>query len=121
MPVQTSNSLGRSLALAAFAVLGLTTILSAHEGDMAVLLDKQVPYPGRGWTANSGGGGAPDIDFPSSGVELLSWLPISQFGAQNNSASTCEGYVSPGGHEYAIIGVSGGTGFVDVTDPGNAQ
>ena len=68
-----------------------------------------------------GGGGAPDIDFPSNGVQLLSWLPISQFGAQNTTASTVEGYVSPGGHEFAIVGVSDGTGFVDVTDPGNAQ
>ncbi|MEQ1895295.1 MAG: choice-of-anchor B family protein, partial [Planctomycetota bacterium] len=33
----------------------------------------------------------------------------------------CWGYTSPSGREYAIIGLSNGTGFVEVTDPGAAQ
>ncbi|MCH7792776.1 MAG: choice-of-anchor B family protein [Planctomycetes bacterium] len=31
----------------------------------------------------------------------------------------CWGYVSPSGREYAIVGVSAGTAFVEITDPAN--
>jgi choice-of-anchor B domain-containing protein len=75
-------------------------------------------YLGPGWTA--GQGGAPPVVFQSSGVELLSWLTVTDIDANSNSASTVEGYVSPSGRQYAVVGVSGGTGIVEVTDPGNA-
>ena len=31
------------------------------------------------------------------------------------------GYVSESGREYAIVGLSSGTSFVEITDPGNPQ
>ncbi|MEM7229297.1 MAG: choice-of-anchor B family protein [Planctomycetota bacterium] len=58
--------------------------------------------------------------FDSNGVTLMSWLPISEFGPYS-SANDCWGYVSPSGREYAIIGFSDATSFVEVTDPGNPQ
>ncbi len=60
--------------------------------------------------------------FPSSGVNLLSWVPKSAFpDALNHTqpANDCWGYVSPSGREYALIGLWSGTGFVEVTDPSN--
>ncbi len=48
---------------------------------------------------------------------LRSHLPLSDFGA--SFAEDCWGYVSDSGREYAIIGLSNGTGFVEITDPDN--
>lgn len=62
-------------------------------------------------------GAAPAIDFPRSGVSLLGWLPLEAFGVHTSGAD-CWGYVAPSGREYAIIGLSNGVGFVEVTDPG---
>lgn len=113
-----------TLAGAAFATLSI-----AHIDDPKGRTP-HITYVGPGWTAgeaaatgkDEGGIAGVPLAFPSSGVQLLAWLPCPQFdigGAVNESANTVEGYVSPGGREYAIIGLSDGTGFVDVTDPGN--
>lgn len=79
----------------------------------------QRPESPRRGGADGGIAGVP-VSFPSSNVKLHSWLTCPQFdtgGAVNTSANTVEGYVSPSGREYAIIGLSDGTGFVDVTNP----
>ena len=55
--------------------------------------------------------------FPAENVVLRSHLPVSDFGA--TFAEDCWGYVSDSGREYAIIGLSNGTGFVEITDPDN--
>ncbi|TWT39990.1 hypothetical protein RAS1_43810 [Phycisphaerae bacterium RAS1] len=88
----------------------------AHPDDPKIR-DRQPAYVGDGWT--KGGGGSLGMQFPSQNVELLAWLPLGWFNSGANSANSCWGYVSPGGHEYAIIGLSSGTGFVRVTDPNN--
>ncbi|MCY3001011.1 MAG: choice-of-anchor B family protein, partial [Planctomycetota bacterium] len=51
----------------------------------------------------------------SNGISLLSNLPLSAFGA--TSGADCWGYTSPSGREIALIGHSGGVGFVDISDP----
>lgn len=55
--------------------------------------------------------------YPAKNVVLLSHLPLSDFGA--SFAEDSWGYVSDSGREYAIIGLSNGTGFVEITDPKN--
>lgn len=73
--------------------------------------------PGRaGLGVTKGTGGSM---FPSQGVTLLSWLPVYEFGALQSAGNDCWGYTSPSGREYAIMGLSGGTGFVEITDPGD--
>ncbi|MFO0840577.1 MAG: choice-of-anchor B family protein [Phycisphaerae bacterium] len=89
----------------------------AHSDDPKAR-DRQPPYRGEGYRADLRG---TPPDFPSSGITLLSWLPLSDFGPSVTSSNSCFGYVSPSGREYAIIGLSTGTGFVEVTNPGNAQ
>ncbi len=59
--------------------------------------------------------------FASNGVQLLSQLSLADFGPQHNTGNDCWGYISPAGRQYALMGLSDGTGFVDVTDPGNPQ
>ncbi|MEP0847786.1 MAG: choice-of-anchor B family protein [Phycisphaerae bacterium] len=91
----------------------------AHQDDPKVL-DREPRYEGPGWRrAIDGHRGGPAFD--ASGVTLMSWISLPEFGAQISNANSCTGYVSPSGREYAIIGLSHGTAFVEVTDPGNAQ
>jgi len=71
-------------------------------------------FDGPIWTPNQG---EPLVNFAASGVQLLSWIPVTQFNAGFTSASVVEGYVSPSGREYALVGLSGGTGVVEVTNP----
>ncbi len=56
----------------------------------------------------------PGETYASSGVELLSHVPIGALGFGTNDAW---GYVSPSGREYAIAGVLNGTVFVEITNP----
>ena len=55
--------------------------------------------------------------FPSENVSMYSHLTLADFDA--TFAEDSWGYVSPSGREYAIIGLSRGTGFVEITDPAN--
>ncbi len=56
--------------------------------------------------------------YDAEGVALIDRVGIEEFSA--NKAEDCWGYVSPSGREYAIIGLSNGTGFVEITDPKNS-
>ena len=50
----------------------------------------------------------------------MSQLPLASIGG-GSTGNDCWGYTSPSGREYAIIGTSDHTVFVEVTNPGNAQ
>ena len=94
--------------------LAMVTLASAHPDDPK-LNDRFGPYRGPGWTASEGvpmrGG------FASSGeITLQSWLTLDDLGGAD-TGNDCWGYTSPTGREYAIIGDSSGTSFVEITDP----
>ncbi len=59
------------------------------------------------------------LEFDSSGVDLLSNIPLADFPDAQTGATDIRGYVSPSGGEYAIIGLSKGTAFVNVDVPTN--
>jgi choice-of-anchor B domain-containing protein len=59
-------------------------------------------------------------EFESENITLMSWLPLASIGG-GSTGNDCWGYTSNSGREYAIIGTSSHTVFVEVTDPGNAQ
>jgi len=102
----------------------LAPLASAHD-DAPEVFDRRPPFRGPAWRAAQAGvttqALAASVDFPASGVTLLSWLPLAEFGPEHVYGNDCWGYVSPSGREYAILGLSHGTGFVDVTDPADAQ
>ncbi len=101
-----------TIALAAMlANLGVAT---AHE-DSRILEDRQPGWVqgGNGMTFAAG----PAISFESQGMHLLSWLPLGSLSAGAVNGNDCWGYAAPSGREYAIIGTSNGTAFVEVTDP----
>ncbi len=99
--------------LLAFA-LGLPAL--AHQDDPK-LRDRVPCYKGPGYRYGQAQKIA--VDFPKSQVTLMSWLPLGEFGPQHTTGNDCWGYVSAGGREYALVGLSHGTGFVEITDPGN--
>ncbi|MCZ6835734.1 MAG: hypothetical protein O7G85_08170, partial [Planctomycetota bacterium] len=108
-----------------FLALTWTGLVMAHPDDPKGLV-KRVPYRGPGYrstapkfTAKYGASQERAmVDFPASGIRLQTWLPLSEFGTAT-AGNDCWGYVSPTNREYAILGVNTGTGFVDITDPGN--
>lgn len=117
------------------ALAGLTGALSgvllsgvsfAHE-DEPFELDRQPPFVGpafRGGSLDSAAAaerGAIITNFQSRNIQLLSWLPLNQFDPTLSSGATVEGFVSPSGREYALFGHSGGSSYVEVTDPDEAQ
>ena len=77
------------------------------------------PYVGAAYRSGQGDALPAGTDFIAVGVDLLAWLPLGEFGPEHFLANDCWGYVSPSGREYAIVGLSHGTGFVEITDPGN--
>ncbi|RMF72191.1 MAG: choice-of-anchor B family protein, partial [Planctomycetota bacterium] len=93
------------------------TLLLAHPDDPKIY-DRQPPYDGPGYRRALRG--EPPA-FPAVGLTLQSWIPVTEFDPGFSAANDCWGYVSPSGREYAIIGLSGGTSFVEVTNPANAQ
>jgi choice-of-anchor B domain-containing protein len=56
--------------------------------------------------------------YPCSNVDLMAFLPLAQIGGGNGN--DIWGWTDPAnGNEYAIMGLTNGTAFVDVTDPVN--
>lgn len=92
----------------------------AHEEDPKGR-EKHRPVAGPVWHEGDGGVAA---GFTASGVALKAWFPANNFppgSVANTTGNDCWGYVSPSGREYAIVGLNGGTGFVDVTVPAESH
>ena len=123
----------RSAFLALVAATALGAFVFGHEDDGKVL-DRQKPYRGPGYHSPLGVNGTPlpafipsatgaagsynSTVFNSHNVRLLSWLPLNTWGAGQQNGNSGWGYVSPSGREYALMGLYGGTGFAEITTPG---
>ena len=109
-----------ALAIPAFLMFATVETARAHEGDLK-LRDRQKPVRGPMWREaieGAGEGGVAGGNFASSAVALKAWFPLNTFASGVQNGNSCWGWVSPTGREYAIMGLSNGTAFVDVTDPG---
>jgi len=117
-----ARALVGALALASLAPasLALASLASAAHEDDPKLWSLRPPHHGRPVRTSvqqgqpMASGGTPRA-LQSSGVMLLSQLPLTQFGA--NSGNDCWGYVTPLGREIAIFCHSNGAAFIDITDP----
>ena len=101
----------KSLSLAGGLALVTLALLPRADEDRS----NYHPYPS---PRKSGQG---SVGFTSSNVQLMSWLPLGDLSGGATSGNDCWGYTSPSNREYALIGTSNGTAFVEVTDPGSAQ
>tara|TARA_R110002073_G_scaffold118918_1_gene258282 strand:+ start:123536 stop:125839 length:2304 start_codon:yes stop_codon:yes gene_type:complete len=112
-PIRTSSHL---FALAGAVVMLAGSAANAHDDDVRKILDAQPPVYGPVWTqgmATQRGGG-----FDASGITMLAHIPLNNFtGVNSVSGNDCWGYVSGTGREYAIMGLEGGYGFVEITNP----
>ncbi len=120
MDLYSELRLGYRLALATSALLTLTgTSVNAHDDDIRKILDSLPPVYGDIWT--QGMSTQRSGPYPSSNITLLAQIPLNNFpGLPSTLAGNdCWGYVSPSGREYAIMGLEGGYGFVEITDPIN--
>jgi choice-of-anchor B domain-containing protein len=61
--------------------------------------------------------GSASAQHGSMNVNLYHQLTLNDLSA--NYAMDCWGYVSDSGREYALVGLSTGTAFVEITDPSN--
>ncbi|MBL8863164.1 MAG: choice-of-anchor B family protein [Planctomycetes bacterium] len=108
------------LSASILAALGLEA--RAHDGDGKTrdLRPRfEVARGTRGGSTENLPLAAEDFAFPANGVELMSWIPLRDFGYAVQNANACFGYAAPSGREYAIVGLYTGTAFVEVTDPGD--
>jgi choice-of-anchor B domain-containing protein len=104
--------------LSAVAALALVAgIAVSHDEDWRKLADREAPVWGPMQTQVTGF--AEGDTFDADGVICNAWIPLNQFGLNSTSGNDCWGYTSPSGREYAIMGLSNGYGFVEITDPNN--
>ena len=58
--------------------------------------------------------------YPCSGYDLLAHIPLGDLGASGISGNDCWGWTDPTNQkEYALMGLSSGTAFIDISDPLN--
>ena len=93
-------------------------MLIGHQDDPKIR-DRMPAYKGKGYKS-AVPGSALAVGFDSENVQLLSWITLDDLGSPD-SGNDCWGYISPSGREYALMGTSGGTAFVEITTPGNPQ
>jgi choice-of-anchor B domain-containing protein len=99
-------------ALLAAAVLAPS--LLAHDS-VDFMRHREAPFVGPLIVTSAGYSGA--SGFASNGITMTSWLPLGSFGSHVSGADSW-GYTSPSGREYAIICLSDGIAWVEVSDPG---
>ncbi len=58
-----------------------------------------------------------DGPFDAHNISMLGRLRLADIAALTDHATNVWGYVSPAGREYALLGLSDGTAFIEVTDP----
>jgi choice-of-anchor B domain-containing protein len=59
--------------------------------------------------------GSAHAQFQAQGIQLLAHVDLPAFSA--SSGNSCWGWVSPGGREYAVMGLNNKVSFVDITNP----
>ena len=117
------------LLLSLIVLTAVTGPLSAHDDDPK-RVGRVAPTQGPIWRRNvvahiqaggSGGSGAMEnaLGFDSQDVQLMSWIPLNQFGTGASTGADCWGYTSPSGREYALMTMSNATSFVEITNPSN--
>ena len=118
------NPLSRCCSSTVVAVGALAVSLLAHDDDPK-LLHRQPSFTGTGYVAPGALAASPasaqSLGFPASGVALNAWLTFGDLGVPGAGGNDCWGYISPSGREYALMGTTVDTTFVEITNPSSPQ
>ncbi|MEM9064764.1 MAG: choice-of-anchor B family protein [Planctomycetota bacterium] len=116
---QGSSAIPRLLMIIGALAVGVTA--SAHDEDWRKLADQLPRIEGPIFSAASPltPSNLQANAAAASGITLLSQVPLNNFAGNQVTGNDCWGYTSPFGREYAILGLSSGFGFVEITDPTN--
>lgn len=115
-PMGLQHGSWNAVRLGLVLALSAGSVAQAHDDDVRKLLDRESAVQGPIYTFNGERAGP----YASSNITLLSQIPLNNFSGVNTaSGNDCWGYVSPSGREYAIMGLEGGYGFVEITNPTN--
>jgi hypothetical protein len=111
------------LCLASFATLlspRAGVAAPEHDDPSGGLVDEPIDAPAVSGAKCRGGFAA---GYPCAFVDLESFVPLHELGAgATDAASDLWGWRDPrGGREYALVGLSNGTSFVDVTNAKRPQ
>jgi len=117
------------LLLSLIFVTAATAPLTAHDDDPK-RVGRVAPTQGPIWRRNvvaniqaggSGGSGSMEnaLGFDAQDIQLMSWIPLNNFGTGASTGADCWGYTSPSGREYALMTMSNATSFVEITNPSN--
>lgn len=104
-------------SLVAAAVLSVAAAAHAASVNAPIGVGAPDDGPGAALGATPCVGGFAGV-YPCTNVDLMAFLPVASIGG--GSGSDIWGWTDPvTGHEWAILGRSNGTSFVDITDPAN--
>ncbi len=102
-------------------LMSIATVVRSHPDDPK-LLDRMAPFDGPAFRAAAPGPNPlASTTFQSDGVRLMAWFPLNNFPGTPTSGNDCWSHVSPSGREYALMGLSNGTGIVEVSAPASSQ
>ncbi len=108
MITQTQSLLSRTTFIVLLCVI---TLLSAGNA-----LAKGLPHPLAATPCVNGMAGS----YPCKNVDLMAFMPFSELGGGTAEANDIWGWTdAASGREFAIMGRSNGTVFVEITDPEN--
>lgn len=114
--MRPTTLLGNGSIVAAICLGGLAT---AHENDPKAF-EQRIPNLGPSWRLDVEGANGIAGTGSGSGILLAANLTMGELDP-GQDGNDIWGYTSPSGREYAIMGTTGGTSFVEVTNPGNPQ
>ena len=97
--------------------LCITSVVVAHENDPKGTAER-IPYEGPSWRSDVDGGLAGGFD--SLNINLAANITMTEIDP-GQDGNDIWGYTSPSGREYAIMGTTSGTSFIEVTQAGNPQ
>ncbi|MDG2054360.1 MAG: choice-of-anchor B family protein [Phycisphaerales bacterium] len=110
------------IVLLATTVITTANLVTGHQDDPKVR-DFKGRYEGKGYKAGESARALGSFD--SENVTLKSWITLADIQAAgfgtHSSANDCWGYTSPSENKYAIMGLSDGTLFVNITNPTSPQ
>ncbi|HWQ28311.1 MAG TPA: choice-of-anchor B family protein [Dehalococcoidia bacterium] len=110
----------RMFPLVAVLLVAVAALPSLADEDSAKLKGLLPAYRGPGITGRPlSPGEARERGFNVHNMALQSWITLPEFPGAPDFGSNVWGYTSPGGREYALMGLKNGVAFVDITDPVN--